>query len=77
MNPGSVYSIKMVASVFGERTWAACIRFRHTGPSPGVMPPLQPIGVNVHFTQHPTREQPLSSQSCQKTPKTYHPDEAR
>ncbi|GFW00659.1 hypothetical protein TNCV_2284051 [Trichonephila clavipes] len=27
----------------------------------------QPIGVNVHCTQHPIREQPLSSQSCQKT----------
>ncbi|GFW56628.1 hypothetical protein TNCV_1863381 [Trichonephila clavipes] len=29
-------------------------------------PPGQPIGVNDHFTKHPTREQPLSSQSCQK-----------
>ncbi|GFX06311.1 hypothetical protein TNCV_505311 [Trichonephila clavipes] len=27
----------------------------------------QPIGVNDHFTKHPTREQPLSSQSCQKS----------
>ncbi|GFX25637.1 hypothetical protein TNCV_2082721 [Trichonephila clavipes] len=32
-----------------------------------VQPPGQPIGVNDHFTKHPTREQPLSSQSCQKT----------
>ncbi|GFX53392.1 RNA-directed DNA polymerase from mobile element jockey [Trichonephila clavipes] len=39
--------------------------------------PGQPIGVNYHFTKHPTREQPLSSQSRQKTSKISHPDEAR
>ncbi|PRD35658.1 UNVERIFIED_CONTAM: tc3a [Trichonephila clavipes] len=31
MNPGYVYSIKMVAFVFG-----ACIGYRHSDPSPGV-----------------------------------------
>ncbi|GFX24255.1 hypothetical protein TNCV_1366341 [Trichonephila clavipes] len=30
-------------------------------------PPGQPIGVNVHCTLHPIREQPLSSQPSQKT----------
>ncbi|GFX55746.1 hypothetical protein TNCV_3428171 [Trichonephila clavipes] len=40
-------------------------------------PPVQPIGVNDHFTKRPTREQPLSSQSCQKISKISHPDEAR
>ncbi|GFT58417.1 hypothetical protein TNCV_2119141 [Trichonephila clavipes] len=40
-------------------------------------PPGQPIGVNDLFTKHPTREQPPSSQSCQKTSKISHPDEAR
>ncbi|GFW48434.1 uncharacterized protein TNCV_1109941 [Trichonephila clavipes] len=34
----------------------------------------QPIGVNVHCTLHPIREQPLSSQPSQKT-QTHHPDE--
>ncbi|GFY04814.1 hypothetical protein TNCV_3952211 [Trichonephila clavipes] len=29
----------------------------------------QPIGVNVHCTKHPIREQPLSSQPSQKTQK--------
>ncbi|GFX62222.1 hypothetical protein TNCV_3305961 [Trichonephila clavipes] len=38
-------------------------------------PPGQPIGVNVHCTLHPIREQPLSSQPSQKTIKTHHPDE--
>ncbi|GFY16787.1 hypothetical protein TNCV_4337881 [Trichonephila clavipes] len=38
-------------------------------------PPGQPIGVNVHCTLHPIREQPLSSQPSQKTLKTHHPDE--
>ncbi|GFS93042.1 hypothetical protein TNCV_532461 [Trichonephila clavipes] len=37
----------------------------------------QPIGLNDPFTKHPTREKPLSSQSCQKTSKISHPDEAR
>ncbi|GFT46782.1 odorant receptor [Trichonephila clavipes] len=40
MYPGSVYSIKMVASVFGGitvNTLATCIHLRHTGPSPSVM----------------------------------------
>ncbi|GFT81899.1 hypothetical protein TNCV_3908741 [Trichonephila clavipes] len=32
-------------------------------------PPGQPIGVNVHCTQHPIREQALSSQPSQKTQK--------
>ncbi|GFS76962.1 hypothetical protein TNCV_3756341 [Trichonephila clavipes] len=32
-------------------------------------PPGQPIGVNVHCTQHPIREQSLSSQPSQKTQK--------
>ncbi|GFU66562.1 uncharacterized protein TNCV_4357181 [Trichonephila clavipes] len=32
-------------------------------------PPGQPIGVNVHYTHHPIREQPLSSQPSQKTQK--------
>ncbi|GFX63445.1 hypothetical protein TNCV_622441 [Trichonephila clavipes] len=39
------------------------------------IPPGQPIGVNVHCTLHPIREQPLSSQPSQKTLKTHHPDE--
>ncbi|GFU82114.1 transposable element Tcb1 transposase [Trichonephila clavipes] len=39
-------------------------------------PPGQPIGVNVHWTQHPIREQPLSCQPSQKTQETFHPDEA-
>ncbi|GFX67127.1 transposable element Tcb1 transposase [Trichonephila clavipes] len=38
--PGSVYSIKMVASVFDgivvNIQWQ-CIRHRHTGPTPGIM----------------------------------------
>ncbi|GFX40212.1 hypothetical protein TNCV_4318471 [Trichonephila clavipes] len=41
MNPGPVYSIKMVTSVFSgivvNAQWQACIRLRYTGPSPGVM----------------------------------------
>ncbi|GFW46052.1 DUF4817 domain-containing protein [Trichonephila clavipes] len=37
-------------------------------PSPNLsQPPGQPIGVTVHCTQHPIREQPLSSQPSQKT----------
>ncbi|GFX02657.1 hypothetical protein TNCV_2011011 [Trichonephila clavipes] len=32
-------------------------------------PPGQPIGVNVHCTKHPIREQSLSSQPSQKTQK--------
>ncbi|GFV72408.1 hypothetical protein TNCV_638701 [Trichonephila clavipes] len=32
-------------------------------------PAGQPIGVNVHCTQHPIREQSLSSQPSQKTQK--------
>ncbi|GFU03335.1 uncharacterized protein TNCV_3338511 [Trichonephila clavipes] len=36
----------------------------------------QPIGVTVHFTQQPIREQSLSSQSSQKLFQTHHPDEA-
>ncbi|GFU65203.1 hypothetical protein TNCV_2134081 [Trichonephila clavipes] len=39
------------------------------------IPPGQPIGVNVHCTQHPIREQSLSSQPSQKNSKTFHPDE--
>ncbi|GFX13072.1 uncharacterized protein TNCV_2357281 [Trichonephila clavipes] len=39
--------------------------------------PGQPIGVTVHFTQEPIREQPLSSQPKQKLFKTYHPDKAQ
>ncbi|GFX75892.1 hypothetical protein TNCV_2238641 [Trichonephila clavipes] len=39
------------------------------------IPPGQPIGVNVHCTLHPIREQHLSSQPSQKTLKTQHPDE--
>ncbi|GFT23080.1 uncharacterized protein TNCV_1858301 [Trichonephila clavipes] len=39
--------------------------------------PGQPIGVTVHFTQQPIREQPLSSQPKQKLFKTYHPDKAQ
>ncbi|GFW09443.1 uncharacterized protein TNCV_3995501 [Trichonephila clavipes] len=39
-------------------------------------PPGQPIGVTVHCTQHPIREQSLSSQPSQKTLKILHPDEA-
>ncbi|GFW35458.1 hypothetical protein TNCV_3070861 [Trichonephila clavipes] len=34
-----------------------------------VQPPGQPIGVNVHCTQHPIREQSLSSQPSQKAQK--------
>ncbi|GFT05896.1 integrase catalytic domain-containing protein [Trichonephila clavipes] len=40
-------------------------------PSPG-----QPIGVTVHFTQQPIREQSLSSQPSQKLFQIHHPDEA-
>ncbi|GFX50761.1 hypothetical protein TNCV_2723451 [Trichonephila clavipes] len=36
----------------------------------------QPIGVTVHFTQQPIREQSLSSQPSQKLFQTRHPDEA-
>ncbi|GFU89001.1 hypothetical protein TNCV_2894491 [Trichonephila clavipes] len=36
----------------------------------------QPIGVTVHFTQQPIREQLLSSQPSQKLFQTHHPDEA-
>ncbi|GFV13988.1 hypothetical protein TNCV_524651 [Trichonephila clavipes] len=32
----------------------------------------QPIGVTVHCTQQPIREQPLSSQPSQKTPPGFH-----
>ncbi|GFT07311.1 hypothetical protein TNCV_1417141 [Trichonephila clavipes] len=39
-------------------------------------PPGQPIGVTVHFTQQPIREQSLSSQPSQKLFQTHHPDEA-
>ncbi|GFT03256.1 uncharacterized protein TNCV_3611091 [Trichonephila clavipes] len=39
------------------------------------LPPGQPIGVNVHCTLHPIREQSLSSQPSQKTLKTHHPNE--
>ncbi|GFY26795.1 hypothetical protein TNCV_4375411 [Trichonephila clavipes] len=37
---------------------------RRCSPVRRGVPPGQPIGVNDHFTKHPTREQPLSSQSC-------------
>ncbi|GFX24647.1 hypothetical protein TNCV_3344271 [Trichonephila clavipes] len=36
----------------------------------------QPIGVTVHCTQQPIREQSLSSQPSQKLFQTHHPDEA-
>ncbi|GFX55702.1 hypothetical protein TNCV_3427731 [Trichonephila clavipes] len=39
--------------------------------------PGQPIGVTVHFTQQPIREQLLSSKPRQKLLKTYHPDKAQ
>ncbi|GFS68484.1 hypothetical protein TNCV_4584141 [Trichonephila clavipes] len=38
--------------------------------------PGQPIGVTVHYTQQPIREQSLSSQPSQKLFQTHHPDEA-
>ncbi|GFW60634.1 hypothetical protein TNCV_569801 [Trichonephila clavipes] len=38
--------------------------------------PGQPIGITVHFTQQPIREQSLSSQPSQKLFQTHHPDEA-
>ncbi|GFX16971.1 hypothetical protein TNCV_2519481 [Trichonephila clavipes] len=37
----------------------------------------QPIGVTVHFTQQPIREQLLSSQPRQKLLKNHHPDKAQ
>ncbi|GFY31017.1 hypothetical protein TNCV_4359241 [Trichonephila clavipes] len=37
----------------------------------------QPIGVIVHSTQQPIREQLLSSEPRQKLLKIYHPDEAQ
>ncbi|GFW36555.1 hypothetical protein TNCV_1955551 [Trichonephila clavipes] len=37
----------------------------------------QPIGVTVHSTQQPIREQLLSSKPRQKLLKIYHPDEAQ
>ncbi|GFT79690.1 hypothetical protein TNCV_3838761 [Trichonephila clavipes] len=37
--------------------------------------PEQPIGVSVHFTQQPIREQPLSSPLCQKIKQLFRPDE--
>ncbi|GFU11704.1 methylmalonic aciduria type A homolog, mitochondrial [Trichonephila clavipes] len=40
-------------------------------------PPGQPIGVTVHFTQQPIREQLLSSQPRQKLLKNHHPDKAQ
>ncbi|GFT72481.1 hypothetical protein TNCV_973561 [Trichonephila clavipes] len=40
------------------------------------VPKGQPIGVTVHFTQQPIREQSLSSQPSQKLFQTHHPDEA-
>ncbi|GFX81317.1 uncharacterized protein TNCV_2513061 [Trichonephila clavipes] len=39
-------------------------------------PPGQPIGVTVHCTQQPIREQSLSSQPSQKLFQIHHPDEA-
>ncbi|GFV46703.1 hypothetical protein TNCV_3847131 [Trichonephila clavipes] len=36
----------------------------------------QPIGVTVHCTQQPIREQSLSSQPSQKLFQIHHPDEA-
>ncbi|GFY24756.1 uncharacterized protein TNCV_1018021 [Trichonephila clavipes] len=42
---------------------------REDRKGPGIIG--QPIGVTVHFTQQPIREQPLSSQSKQKLFKTY------
>ncbi|GFV43267.1 hypothetical protein TNCV_2381491 [Trichonephila clavipes] len=41
-----------------------------------IQPPGQPIGVTIHYTQHPIREQPLSAQSSQKTLKIFHPEQA-
>ncbi|GFW96489.1 hypothetical protein TNCV_4358111 [Trichonephila clavipes] len=38
--------------------------------------PGQPIGVTVHCTQQPIREQSLSSQTSQKLFQIHHPDEA-
>ncbi|GFY10913.1 hypothetical protein TNCV_1124351 [Trichonephila clavipes] len=38
-------------------------------------PPGQPIGVSVHFTQQPIREQPLSSHPSQKLIQLFSPDE--
>ncbi|GFX93858.1 transposable element Tcb1 transposase [Trichonephila clavipes] len=40
-------------------------------------PPGQPIGVNIHFTLQPIREQPLSSQPSQKILENFHPDKAQ
>ncbi|GFY14810.1 hypothetical protein TNCV_648531 [Trichonephila clavipes] len=40
-------------------------------------PPGQRIGVTVHSTQQPIREQLLSSKPRQKLLKIYHPDEAQ
>ncbi|GFT07024.1 hypothetical protein TNCV_1415751 [Trichonephila clavipes] len=37
----------------------------------------QPIGVTVHFTQQPIREQLLSSQPRQKLLKNHHPDNSQ
>ncbi|GFS67651.1 hypothetical protein TNCV_4363431 [Trichonephila clavipes] len=42
-----------------------------------VTPPGQPIGVTVHSTQQPIREQLLISKPRQKLLKIYHPDEAQ
>ncbi|GFS70185.1 hypothetical protein TNCV_1067081 [Trichonephila clavipes] len=36
-------------------------------------PPGQPIGVNVHCTKHPIREQPLSSQCHAKNSENFPP----
>ncbi|GFT35897.1 hypothetical protein TNCV_2154531 [Trichonephila clavipes] len=49
-----------------------------TCASPFLKPqsPGQPIGVTVHYTQQPIREQSLSSQPSQKLFQTHHPDEA-
>ncbi|GFU18708.1 hypothetical protein TNCV_1352701 [Trichonephila clavipes] len=46
-------------------------------PKPRTQPPGQPIGVTVHFTQQPIREQLLSSQPRQKLLKNHHPDKAQ
>ncbi|GFS75363.1 hypothetical protein TNCV_2967651 [Trichonephila clavipes] len=56
-------------------SWYLFLVRRHGGGYQSPQPPGQPIGVNVHCTLHPIREQPLSSQPSQKTLKTHHPDE--
>ncbi|GFX29813.1 uncharacterized protein TNCV_4749421 [Trichonephila clavipes] len=61
-----------LGGVVGFCRWPSVPKVAGATSAPG-----QPIGVTVHFTQQPIREQPLSSQPKQKLFKTHHPDKAQ